>query len=694
MLPLIGITTYGRGEKNVSNIAFADHFCTPALYVDAIRRAGGTAVLLPTEEPHPARLLAALDGIVFSGGADIEPSEYGGNAEHPQLGDTHSQRDKAELTLMRAALRDNGIPLLFICRGMQLLNVAQGGTLYEHIEDLGNGDIHRCKTNFWARQPVEVVAGSRLHAAIQKSSVLTMSGHHQGLREVGANLTVSAVAEDGIIEAVEHDTHPFAIGVQWRPEASAASDADQQRLFDAFVAVAVVSAFALAGVAKAETAAIGAAISPSTLDPQLSLITSDVGYYRHIFDPLFQLDSNSQVTPGLATEYRAIDDTTWELKLRKGVKFHDGSDFDAQDIVFTLKRLGTVPGHDGLAAQYHSPIKETIVVDPHTIQFKTQGPKEEYTKALIAAVPRADKRLERFAVLDDGASKQQLTTQTTPFAARPSPPADGMSLLFVGDVDIKFAVKTSLFLSRREFVTAARSVSLGVAAGESIGIVGESGSGKSTLARAICGLQPIDAGTITFGGRSIEVLKTERSLRRLRLGMQMIFQDPFSSLNPRQRIGSALAEPMLVNSLADRGEVHDIARQTLIRVGLKASDAGKLPHQFSGGQRQRICIARALVMQPTMLICDEPTSALDVSVQARILNLLKDLQEERGLTLVFISHDLAVIRQMCDRVVVMQGERVCETAETETLFASPQDLYTRKLLNIMPKFTSGAHAST
>lgn len=237
MLPLIGITTYGRGEKTVANVAFADHYCTPALYVDAVRRAGATAVLLPTEEPHPARLLAALDGIVFSGGADIEPNEYGGNPAHPKLGGTHSQRDKAELTLMRAALRDNDIPLLFICRGMQLLNVAQGGTLHEDIEDLGNGDIHRCKTDFWAKQPVEVVEGTRLHSAVRKPSVLTMSGHHQGVRELGADLTVSALAEDGIIEAIEHNTHPFAVGVQWHPEASAASDADQQKLFDAFVAI-------------------------------------------------------------------------------------------------------------------------------------------------------------------------------------------------------------------------------------------------------------------------------------------------------------------------------------------------------------------------------------------------------------------------------------------------------------------------
>jgi putative glutamine amidotransferase len=239
MLPLIGITTYGRAEKLVSNVAFADHFCTPALYVDAMRRAGAAVVLLPTEELDPSRLLAALDGIVFAGGADIEPGEYGGNSKHPELGVTHSQRDRTELALLQAALQHHDIPLLFICRGMQLLNVAQGGTLHEHIVDLGKGDIHRCKTHFWAKQSVDILKGTRLHSAIQRSSVLTMSGHHQGIRELGADLTISAIAEDGIVEAVEHNAHPFAVGVQWHPEASAASDADQQRLFDAFVNIAV-----------------------------------------------------------------------------------------------------------------------------------------------------------------------------------------------------------------------------------------------------------------------------------------------------------------------------------------------------------------------------------------------------------------------------------------------------------------------
>ena len=330
------------------------------------------------------------------------------------------------------------------------------------------------------------------------------------------------------------------------------------------------------------------------------------------------------------------------------------------------------------------------LVEFGTTQSVLSSPSQAYTRALIAAVPRADVRLDRFAVPDDETSAAPPPRPPLPSAPAAFPGGPGAAVLKIRGVDIAFPVKKSLIPSRRTFVRAAQSVSLDVAAGETIGIVGESGSGKSTLARAICGLQPIDAGSITFMGRTIAALRTDPSLRRVRLGMQMIFQDPFSSLDPRQRIGSALAEPMLVNGLASRGRAMETVRDTLSRVGLQASDAGKLPHQFSGGQRQRICIARALVMQPTMLICDEPTSALDVSVQARILNLLKDLQQERGLTLIFISHDLAVIRQMCSRVVVMQGGRVCETGNTEDLFTSPQDAYTRRLLSIMPKFTSGS----
>ncbi|MBW4976349.1 ABC transporter ATP-binding protein [Roseovarius mucosus] len=312
-------------------------------------------------------------------------------------------------------------------------------------------------------------------------------------------------------------------------------------------------------------------------------------------------------------------------------------------------------------------------------------PEQTYTKALISAVPRIDKRMDRFVMLDD--------TAPVP-TALPVQPAERITadgpVIDAQNVTITFMIKNAILAHNRSYMKAADDVSLTVNAGSSIGIVGESGSGKSTLARAICGLQPIDSGAIKLMGHEVTELASNPALKRTRVKAQMIFQDPFASLDPRQRISAALIEPLLVNRMASRDEAREIARDTLIRVGMKEEDAGKLPHQFSGGQRQRICIARALVMQPAVLICDEPTSALDVSVQATIMNLLKDLRDERNLTLMFISHDLAVIRQVSDRVFVMQNGRVCEEADTDALFDDPQHDYTRHLLKMMPKFTSGA----
>ena len=300
-------------------------------------------------------------------------------------------------------------------------------------------------------------------------------------------------------------------------------------------------------------------------------------------------------------------------------------------------------------------------------------PQQEYTKALIRAVPRIDKRMDRFVELEGSA---------TSTGAAPTPKTEEVKLdspmIDVRGVSISFLVKNAILPRNRSYIRAADNVSLTVPAGSSVGIVGESG------------LQTYDAGSIRLMGHDAEKLASDPSLARERIKTQMIFQDPFASLDPRQRIGMALVEPLVVNQIATREEAQDIARATLLRVGMKEGDADKLPHQFSGGQRQRICIARALVMEPTVLICDEPTSALDVSVQATILNLLKDLQAERNLTLMFISHDLAVIRQVSDRVVVMQHGCVREEADTDALFDAPQHEYTRHLLKMMPKFTSGA----
>lgn len=315
------------------------------------------------------------------------------------------------------------------------------------------------------------------------------------------------------------------------------------------------------------------------------------------------------------------------------------------------------------------------------------NPSKDYTRALIRAVPRIDRRVERFVTTEAPCVPVELQNRGSKDSREAR---QGGPIVEVRKVSIRFMTKKALLARNHGYICAADEVSLSIPAGCSLGIVGESGSGKSTLARAICGLQPVDSGAIRLMGHDINTLSRDPRLRAERVKVQMIFQDPFASLNPRQRIGSALVEPLVVNRMADPEQARDIARAALLRVGMKEEDAGKLPHQFSGGQRQRLCIARALVLEPTVLICDEPTSALDVSVQALILNLLKELREERNLTLLFISHDLAVIRHVSDRVVVMQQGRVCEDARTETLFEAPQHDYTRHLLRMMPKFTAGA----
>ena len=251
---------------------------------------------------------------------------------------------------------------------------------------------------------------------------------------------------------------------------------------------------------------------------------------------------------------------------------------------------------------------------------------------------------------------------------------------------MRFTTRPSFLARNRVYLDAVKDVSLDVHEGETFGLVGESGSGKSTVARMICGLHTPAAGVIRFAGTDLTALRREADLDPFRRQMQMIFQDPYSSLNPRMRVMDIVAEPIRFHRLAGRREeVESIVMDLLEVVGLGAAAAARYPHEFSGGQRQRISIARALATRPRFLICDEPTSALDVSIQAQILNLLKDLQALLRLTMLFISHDLPVIRQMCDRVGVMQGGRLCEVKPTEDLFERPEHDYTRRLLRLMPK---------
>ncbi|MCM5681594.1 ATP-binding cassette domain-containing protein [Schlegelella sp. S2-27] len=220
-------------------------------------------------------------------------------------------------------------------------------------------------------------------------------------------------------------------------------------------------------------------------------------------------------------------------------------------------------------------------------------------------------------------------------------------------------------------------------AGRSLGVVGESGSGKSTLARLVMALERPTAGTVRLEGRDLHRL-SPGDLKRARRDMQMVFQDPYGSLDPRQRVGRIVAEPLSALGRDDAAGRPTRIAETLEAVGLRAGDADKYPHEFSGGQRQRIAIARALVTRPKLIVADEPVSALDVSVQAQVLNLMRDLQADFGVTYLFISHDLAVVEYLCDEVIVMQQGRIVERGAATEVFRAPRHPYTRALLDAVP----------
>jgi oligopeptide transport system ATP-binding protein len=260
----------------------------------------------------------------------------------------------------------------------------------------------------------------------------------------------------------------------------------------------------------------------------------------------------------------------------------------------------------------------------------------------------------------------------------------GDALLEVTDLVKHFPIKSGIIVDREVGrVRAVDGVSLTLAEGETLGLVGESGCGKSTLCRAILQLTAPTSGSVRFEGEEL-VGKSRRQLRPIRRQMQMIFQDPYASLNPRKRVGQIIGEPMELHGLAGGREVRAKVRDLLDRVGLPPEHADRFPHEFSGGQRQRIGIARALALRPKLIIADEPVSALDVSVQAQIVNLLKDLQDEFGLSYLFVAHDLGVVRHVSDRVSVMYLGKVVESAGAADLYQQPLHPYSNALLSAVP----------
>lgn len=257
-------------------------------------------------------------------------------------------------------------------------------------------------------------------------------------------------------------------------------------------------------------------------------------------------------------------------------------------------------------------------------------------------------------------------------------------LLEVNDLKTHFPVKRGLFQRTVDHVRAVDGVSFDLGVGETLGLVGESGCGKTTVGRTILRLLEATSGEVHFEGKPV-FKQSAAEMRALRREMQIIFQDPGGSLNPRMRVGRLVGEPLVVHGMASGDELRHRVEQLLERCGLWKQAADRYPHEFSGGQRQRIGIARALAVEPRLIVCDEPTSALDVSIQSQILNLLDDLQEEFDLSYLFISHDMAVVHHVCDRIAVMYNGKIVEVGARDQVIHDPQHPYTKALLSAVPE---------
>jgi len=315
------------------------------------------------------------------------------------------------------------------------------------------------------------------------------------------------------------------------------------------------------------------------------------------------------------------------------------------------------------------------------------NPKETYTKSLVSSVPPTNKKISRFVIIEkqDKSEKENNLKILNRWTKKK---IENQNLVQVKNLTKSF--DDNFFTeSSKNSVIAVNDVSFDIKQGESFGLVGESGSGKSTIAKMIVNLFKPSSGDIFFDNICITKIKNNSEMMKFRKQIQMIFQDPYSSLNGRLKVKDIISEPIkLHNPSISRKDLDNYVFDLLESVELIQSSADRYPHEFSGGQRQRISIARALATQPRLLVCDEPTSALDVSIQAQILNLLKDLQEQLNLTILFISHDLPVVRQMCDRIGVLKDGKLCEVSNTEKLFLEPQHNYTKELLHLMPKIES------
>ena len=328
-------------------------------------------------------------------------------------------------------------------------------------------------------------------------------------------------------------------------------------------------------------------------------------------------------------------------------------------------------------------MREGVVREQGAVQTIFSAPQDAYTKALLACRPRLDVKPKRLPVIDDFMKGAGVPIDIGLLPQRVARVADAAPLITAKQLRKEYRLKTGIF--RRKTIEAVKEASFDLYKGRTLGVVGESGSGKTTVGMMLMRLVQATSGQILWDGRDLLKL-SDAELMAYRRRIQIIFQNPYASLNPRFTIGQVLTEPMKIHGIgASDADRFDQAVALIKRVGLPADAVHKYPHEFSGGQRQRIAIARCLTMRPEVVICDESVSALDVSVQATVLNLLLDLQDEFGMTYIFISHDLAVVKYMADDILVMSEGEIVERGSSEAIYERPQHAYTKKLLGSIPR---------